>query len=63
MLAKKAFLRYRDPEEQLEIQCYKNDNGLSAALLQNGQPIAHSSCALTETKCYASTEKEMLSHH
>eukprot|EP00794_Sanderia_malayensis_P013664 gene13664-15093_t len=50
MLAKEPVLRYYDPKEQLKIQCDASDIGLGAALLQNGQPIAYSSRALTETE-------------
>ena len=61
MLAKEPVLRYYDPKEQLEIQCDASDIGLGEALLQNGQPIAYSSRALTETEQrYAPIEKEML---
>ena len=40
-----------------EIQCDSSQSGLSAALMQNGHPIAYASRALTET---AQIEKEML---
>lgn len=61
MLTKEPVLRYYDPKEQLEIQCDASDIGLGAALLQNGQTIAYSSPALTETKKrYATIEKDML---
>ena len=49
------------PTEQLEIQCDSSQNGLGAALIQNRQPIAYGSRALTETESrYAQIEKEML---
>ena len=35
--------------EALEIQCDSSQSGLGAALLQNGQPIAYASRALTDT--------------
>ena len=54
-------LAYYQPAEQLEIQCDSSQNGLGAALIQNGQPIAYASRALTETEPrYAQIEKEML---
>ena len=54
-------LKYYNPEEELTVQCDASDKGLGAALMQNGQPIAFASRALTdpETRC-AQIEKEML---
>ena len=54
-------LRYYDPERELTIQCDASQTGLGAALLQNGQPLAFVSRALTvaETR-YAQIEKELL---
>ena len=61
LLTKEPVLRYYDPKEQLEIQCDASDIGLGAVLLQNGQPMAYSSHALTETEQrYAPIQKEML---
>ena len=43
------------------IQCDASEKGLGAALLQEGQPIAFASRALTDTETrYAQIEKEML---
>ena len=54
-------LAYYQPAEQLEIQCDSSQSGLGAALLQNGQPVAYASRALTETESrYAQIEKEVL---
>ena len=55
-------LKYFDPAEEITVQCDASQSGLGAALTQNGQPIAYSSRALTETeKNYAQIEKELLS--
>ena len=43
-------LAYYKPTEALEIQCDSSQSGLGAALLQNGQPIAYASTALTDTE-------------
>ena len=53
-------LAYR-PTEAFEIQCDSSLSGLDVALLQNGQPIAYASRALTDTEPRnAQIEKEML---
>lgn len=54
-------LKYYNPGEELTEQCDASDKGLGAALIQNGQPIAFASRALTEPETrYAQIEKEML---
>ena len=61
MVSSAPLLRYYDPEEELTVQCDASDKGLGAALLQNGQPLAFASRALTDTETrYAPIEKEML---
>ncbi|CAB4006649.1 Transposon Ty3-G Gag-Pol poly [Paramuricea clavata] len=58
---KRDVLAYYQLAEQLEIQCDSSQSGLGAALIQNGQPIAYASRALTETESrYAQIEKELL---
>ena len=54
-------LRYYNLEEEVTIQCDASQAGLGAALLQNRQPVAYASRALTpaETR-YAQIEKELL---
>ena len=55
-------LRFYDPNEELVIQCDASQEGLGAALMQLGKPIAFASRALTETETrYAQIEKEALS--
>ena len=55
-------LKYYNPKEELTLQCDASETGLGAALLQNGQPVAYASRALTETEThYAQIEKELLS--
>ena len=54
-------LRYYDPERELTIQCDTSQTGLGAALLQNRQPLAFVSRALTDAETrYAQIEKELL---
>lgn len=54
-------LRYYSLKEEVTLQCDASQFGLGAALMQNGQPVAYASRALTpaETR-YAQIEKELL---
>ena len=54
-------LRYYNLSDEVTLQCDASKSGLGAALLQNGQPVAYASRALTpaETR-YAQIEKELL---
>ena len=54
-------LRYYNLADEVTIQCDASQSGLGAALMQNGQPVAYASRALTppETR-YAQIEKELL---
>ena len=55
-------LRYYDLKEEVTIQCDASQSVLGAALLQNGQPVAYASRALTSAETrYAQIEKELLS--
>ena len=54
-------LKYYNVHEEVTIQCDASEVGLGATLLQNGQPIAYASRALSKTEqCYAQIEKECL---
>ena len=54
-------LRYFDPSLPVTIQVDASQVGFSAALLQNGKPVAFASKALTNTECqYTNIEREML---
>ena len=54
-------LAYFDPSKELSIQCDASGQGLGAALLQEGRPLAYASRALSDTETrYATIEKEML---
>lgn len=54
-------LRYYNLQEEVTLQCDASQFGLGAALLQNGQPVAYASRALTDTETrYAQIEKELL---
>ena len=61
LVTQAPLLKYYSPTEELTVQYDTSDNGLGAALMQNGQPIAFASRALTEPETrYAQIEKEML---
>ena len=51
-------LRYYNLEEEATIQCDASRLGLGAALMQNGQPVAYASSAMTEAEIQI--EKELL---
>ena len=52
-------LRYCDPSLPVKIQVDALQEGLGAALLQNGKPVAFASKALTKTECqYTNIERE-----
>ena len=54
-------LRYYSLDDEVTVQCDASQSGLGAALLQNGQPIAYASRALTSAETrYAQIEKELL---
>ena len=55
-------LAYFDDKKELVMQCDSSSKGLGVVMLQDGQPIAFASRALTAAeKNYAQIEKEMLS--
>ena len=61
MVTKTPVLRYYSLQEEVTIQCDASQTGLGAALLQNDQPVAYASRALTATEVhYAQIEKELL---
>jgi hypothetical protein len=54
-------LRFYDPSKALTLTVDASKDGLGAALLQEGAPVAYASRSLSNTqKCYAQIEKEML---
>jgi len=54
-------LRYYSLQDEVTIQCDASGTGLGACLMQNGQPVAYASRALTTTEVqYAQIEKELL---
>lgn len=56
-----TILKYYNVHEEVTIQCDASEVGLGATLLQNGQPVAYASRALSQTEqCYAQIEKECL---
>ena len=61
LLTTAPILTYYDPEKALVIQCDASKSGLGATLLQEGQPVAYASRALTQTEQrYAQIVKEAL---
>ena len=60
-LARSPVLGYYDAKKELTLQVDASSTGLGAALIQEGQPIAYASKALTPTQQnYAQIEKELL---
>ena len=54
-------LKFFNPKEPVSLSVDASSKGLAAVILQNNQPVAYSSKALTKTqKNYAQIEKEML---
>ena len=54
-------LRYYNLEEEVTLQCDASQFGLGAALLQNEQPVAYASRAMSDAETrYAQIEKELL---
>lgn len=61
LVTEAPLLRYYDPADELTLQSDASDKGLGAALLQQGQPIAFASRALTQCELgYVPMESEML---
>jgi hypothetical protein len=61
-LTAKPVLKYYDPKLQLVLQSDASETGLGATIMQENQPIAYASRALTNTETrYAQIEKELLS--
>ena len=54
-------LRYYNINEEVNLQYDASQSGLGAAMMQNGQPVAYASPALTLVESrYAQIEKELL---
>ena len=53
-------LAYFDLTKELSIQCDVSGQGLGAALLQEGRPLAYASRALSDTETRYATIEEML---
>ena len=54
-------LRYYNLKEEVTLQCDASQSGLGATLMQEGQPVAYASRALTSAETrYAQIEKELL---
>jgi hypothetical protein len=62
LVTAKPVLKYYDPKLQLVLQSDASETGLGATIMQENQPIAYASRALTYTETrYAQMEKELLS--
>ena len=62
LITREPVLKYFDPSKEVTLQCDASKSGLGAVILQEGQPIAFSSRALTSNeRNYAQIEKELLS--
>ena len=62
LITREPVLKYFDPSKEVTLQCDASESELGAVILQEGQPIAFSSRALTSTeRNYAQIEKEVLS--
>ena len=54
-------LQYYNVQEEVTLQCDASQTGLGARLLQNGQPVAYASRALTDTETrYAQNKTELM---
>ena len=61
LITKTPVLAYYNPTKALTLQCDASQTGLGAAILQDTQPVAYASRALTDTETrYAQIEKEAL---
>ena len=61
MLSQAPVLSYYDPALALTLQCDASEGGLGTCVLQNEQPIAYASRALTDVeRRYAQIKKEIL---
>ena len=62
LITREPVLRYFDNTKEVTFQCNASESGLGATIMQEGQPVAFSSRALSNTeKNYAQIEKELLS--
>ena len=61
VLSSPPVLRFFDVKQPVLLTCDASQSGLGAAIMQNSQPVAYASRALTETEQrYAQIEKELL---
>ena len=61
IVSTEPLLKYYDVNQEVTIQCDSSEVGLGATLLQEGQPVAYASRALSQTEQrYAQIEKECL---
>lgn len=59
LVTQAPLLKYYNPTEELTVQCDASEKGLGAAHMQNRQPIAFASHALTDPETrYALSDRE-----
>ena len=62
LITREPVLRYFDDKKEVTLQYDASESGLGATIMKEGQPVAFSSRALSNTeKNYAQIEKELLS--
>ena len=61
MVGQTPILRFYSIHDEVTVQCDASKTGLGACMMQNGQPVAYASRALSKTEIqYAQIEKELL---
>jgi RNase H-like domain found in reverse transcriptase len=61
IITKSPVLAYFDPKKQVILECDASKQGVGAAIIQDGRPVAFASKTLTPTEVgYANIEREML---
>ena len=60
-IAQAATLKFFNPRQETVVQCDASSQGLGAVIMQNGQPVAFASRALSSAEVnYCQIEKELL---
>ena len=60
-IAEAATLKFFNPRQETVVQCDASSQGLGAVIMQNGQPVAFASRALSSAEVnYCQIEKELL---
>lgn len=59
-LSAASALKFFHPKEDVQLQRDKFYRGLGACLMQGSQPVAYTSCSMTETEVNYAIEKEVV---